>query len=175
MKLTAFRFYFLPVFLILCGCVTNYVPSEHEIGANRIPPFKPSGSVRLTNAQESSDDVSVSVPGVTTVTVNYRQYTEFAIKLLKGELEKKGVAVLGNAAKEIRLAIVDLKLLIVPGTTRCLVNFTVKTGDGYVRGKEVIGANWYFKTAIDMALANVAIGILNDEKFLDYLEKQLIK
>ena len=175
MKLTAFRFYFLPVFLILCGCVTNYVPSEHEIGANRIPPFKPSGSVRLTNAQESSDDVSVSVPGVTTVTVNYRQYTELAIKLLKGELEKKGVAVLGNAAKEIRLAIVDLKVLTVPGTMRCLVNFTVKTGDGYVRGKEVIGANWNYETAIDMAVANVAIGILNDEKFLDYLEKQLIK
>jgi hypothetical protein len=170
MKLTAFRFYFLPVFLIFCGCISSYVPSEHEIGANRIPPFKPSGSVRLTNAQESSKDTSITI-SPSTFTVNYRKYTEIAIRLLKRELRKKGTIVSGYGAKEIKLAIVDLRVNRMPGTMRCFVNYTVKTGDGYVRGNEVVGASWDFQTAIDMAVANVAVGVLNDEKILNFLEK----
>ena len=61
------------------------------------------------------------------------------------------------------------------GTMRCFVNYTVETGDGYVRGNEVVGASWNYETAIDMAVANVAVGVLNDEKILNYLEKQVKK
>jgi len=172
MKTTALRFYLLSGFLILCGCTLSYAPSQHQIEAQRIPPFKASGSVKLTNAQGSFEDTSITVSPYT-ILVNYKQYTDLVIKYLRSEVAKRGAAVSGNAAKEIKLAIVDLMVLGIPGTMRCFVNYTVETGDGYVRGNEVVGASWNYETAINMAVANVAVGFLNDEKILNYLEKQV--
>jgi hypothetical protein len=59
----------------------------------------------------------------------------------------------------------------MPGSFRCIVNTTIETGDGYVRGIEVVGASWNYQVAIDTAVSNVAVGVLNDEKILNYLEK----
>lgn len=170
MKAKPNKFLFLVLLLIIAGCTLRHTVSERTIETNRIPPFKAGGPVKLTNNREPSAENTVSVRPYT-ITVDYRQYTEIAIRLLKGELEKKGVRVVEKAAKEIKLSIVDLKVLPMPGVMRCILNYTVETGDGYVRGKQVIGANWNFKTAIDMAVTNVAIGVLNDENVLNYVEK----
>ncbi len=112
----------------------------------------------------------MSVPAVT-LKVNYRQYTEIALKSLKKELEKKGVTIAAGGPKEIKLAVVDLKMIVMPGRSTCVLNYTVMTGDGYIRGMESTGASWNSRVAIDMAVANVTVGVLNDQRILDYLEK----
>ena len=169
MKRTSHPFYLI-VILVLSGCTLHYVPSAPPIEPASIPPFKVVGTVKLTNAQELSEDVSLPIPGFT-ITANFRQYTDLAIKSLRTELDKKSGGNAGAAEKEIKLAIVDLKMLPGSGNFRCILNFTATTGQGYIRGIEVIGASWNFKTAIDTAVANVAIGVLNDERILSYLEK----
>lgn len=170
MKVIASTSYFLVISLILAGCSLRYVPSELSLEPARIPPFKRVGTVTLTNAHESSEDISVSIPGAT-VTVNYKEYTDLVIKLLKSELDKRKEEITVSTPKVITVAIDDLKMFPMVGNFRCIINYTVKTGDGYVRGIEVLGGSWNYRTAIDMAVANVAVGVLNDEKILSYLEK----
>ncbi|MGQ0549930.1 MAG: hypothetical protein ACT4PY_09735 [Armatimonadota bacterium] len=92
------------------------------------------------------------------------------MSVLRGELDKRSAAGRG-VPKRIMVAIVDLRMIPTPGTFRCIINHTVETGDGYRRGIEVIGGSWDFRKAIDAAVANVAISVLNDEKILAYLEK----
>jgi hypothetical protein len=157
-------------FLIFFGCTLQHTPSEQRIDPARLPPFKPVAPVKLTNAQDSVENVSVPTVAAT-ISVNYRDFTQLAIKLLKNELEKHGSTVQESAAKEIKLAIVDLKLLPLSTSHKCLINYTVVTGEGYVRGLEAMGESWNIQTAIDTAITNVAIGVLNDEQILDYLEK----
>jgi len=91
--------------------------------------------------------------------------------LLKSELDKRKEEITVSTPKVITVAIDDLKMFPMVGNFRCIINYTVKTGDGYVRGIEVLGGSWNYRTAIDMAVANVAVGVLNDEKILSYLEK----
>lgn len=170
MKPPVFKRALLMAFLILFGCTLQHIPGEQQIDPSRLPPFNPIGPVKLTNAQDSSENVSLSTVGLTLL-VNYRDYTQLAIKSLKSELEKHGSAVLESAPKEIRLAIVDLKLLPLSISHKCIINYTVVTGDGYVQGHEAIGESWSYQVAIDTAVTNVAIGVLNDERILDYLEK----
>jgi hypothetical protein len=52
-----------------------------------------------------------------------------------------------------------------------LINYTVETGDGYLRGYRVQDTNRDFRAAIDGALAKVVAGVLQDEQVLKYLEK----
>jgi hypothetical protein len=62
-------------------------------------------------------------------------------------------------------------MILTTGTFGCIINHTVETGDGYRHGIEVIARSWSFKKAIDAAVAEVAISVLNDENILSYLEK----
>lgn len=157
--------------IMIASCTLQHVPKEQKIEPAKIPAFKVVGAVKLVNAQLSSEEAQIAVPGFA-VTVNYKNYTELALKLLQNELAKKTpAAATGSAAKEIKLAIVDIKMLPMSGNFRCIINYTVETGDGYVRGLESMGGSWSYQTAIDSAVTNVAIGILNTEQILTYLEK----
>jgi hypothetical protein len=161
---------FLSILLILAGCATSHVANEVPLDPNRIPPFKPKGSVNLINAQRSSKIHSIFLSNLT-VRVNYNQYTEIVLSLVKNELRNKGVQVSRYGSKEIEVAVVDLQILPAAGTFRCFINYTVRTGDGYMHGNEAVGASWNYQTAIDAAVASAAVGVLNNENVLDYLEK----
>lgn len=160
----------LVVLLVLSGYALRHVSAASTIEPDRVPSFNVAGPVQIINAQQSSEDVSIPIP-LFTLTVNYGQYTESAIRLLKAELDKRSGVAPGSTPKRITVAIVDLRMIALAGTFRCIVNHTVETGDGYRRGIEVIGGSWDFRTAIDAAVANVAVSVLNDEKILSYLEK----
>ena len=154
----------------LCGCTLQHIPKEQTIEPAKIPPFKAIGTTVLTNTQASTEDVQIAIPAFT-ITVNYRSYTDLALRQLKSELDKKTDASRARPAKEFKLGIVDIKMLPMSGNFRCIINYTVETGDGYVRGLEAIGGSWNYQTAIDTAMANVVVGILNEERILNYLEK----
>jgi hypothetical protein len=156
--------------LTLIGCTIQHIPKEQSIEPARVPPFKVVGAVKLTNTQASIENMPIAVSPFT-VNINYKNFTDLALKLLKNELDKKHAGGGTNAAKEIKLAIIDIKMLPMSGNFRCIINYTVETGDAYVRGLEAIGASWNYQTAIDAAIANVAVGVLNNERILTYLEK----
>jgi|SRR5919108_2901307 hypothetical protein len=170
MKPTSCKYYLLGLLMMIPGCTLQHVPKEQKIAPANIPPFKVVGAVRLTNTQSSVEDVPLAIPGFT-INVNYKSYTDIALKLLRSELDNKSGAVAGSAAKEIKVAIVDIKMLPMSGNFRCIVNYTVESGDGYIRGLEAIGGSWSYQTAIDTAVTNVAVGVLNEERILTYLEK----
>ena len=121
-------------------------------------------------AQESNEDTFVSTP-VYSLSINYKQFTELALKLLKKEVNDRSSSLFGTTPKEIKLTVVDVRLITKYFAYRCIINSTVETGDGYIRGFEVIGTSWRDETAIDTALSKVAISVLNDKGILNYLEK----
>ncbi len=170
MKLRACKFYFVGIFLISSGCTVKYLAKESLVDSTRIPRFKVAGEVKLTNAQGSSDDVLVP-KGNITLSINYREHTQLILNLLKKELDERSSTLFGDAPKEIKLAVVDVKMIPTQLMTRCIMNSTIETKEGYIRGIEVIGASWNFFIAIDTAVANTVIAVLNDEQILAYLEK----
>ena len=151
--------------LIFSACSPRYVPSEIPIDPSRIPGLRVAGPVKIVNAQTSSED-TVTPLGPNSLSVNYKEYTERAIKFLKTELERRGAVVSDSASKVIRFSITDVKMYRV---FTCIINYTVETGDGYVRGFEGSSESWNFKTAADGALANVVMGVLQNDKILSYL------
>ena len=157
--------------LVLSGCALHHISAESTIEPDRIPEFKVAGPIEIVNAQQSSEDVAIPIPGFT-VAVNYRQYTESAIKALRGELDRRAGPTAARTPKRVTLTIVDLRMVTTGTTFGCIINYTVETGDGSRRGIEVIAWSWRFPKAINAAVTDVAISVLNDEKILSYLEKR---
>lgn len=159
---------FLSAIFIQTGCAVRYTPSDSQITSGEIPSFSVSEPIRIVNAQTSSSDVILPVHPYK-LSVNHKQYTDTAIKLLIGEIEKRGGKISGDASKVINVSIIDVKI----ATTmkfRCIINFTVETGDAYFKGFEVAGGSWDYEKAIDLAMANVVIKTLNNDGILRYLK-----
>ena len=157
------------ILFVFSACTTIHRSAPSPPDAGRLPPFRVPAPVAIVNSQTSSTDVVLPLRGVD-VTVNYRDYTASAIALLRRELDSRATAGSTATRKEIRLAIVDLRIMAIP-QMRCIVNFTVETGDGYTRGHETMATNWNFGAAIDAAISNVVVAVLNDEQVIAYLEK----
>ena len=156
--------------LASCGIHIQHAPSQLVVDSAKIPPFRVVGPVKLVNAQTLSQDVVIPLYFTHDVSANYKQYTDAAINSLKLELEKKGAMISGIDGKTLKLAIADIKVLDRPQYL-CLINYTVETGDGYLRGYRVQDTDRDFRAAIDSALAKVVAGVLQDEQVLNYLEK----
>jgi len=159
---------FLSAIFIQSGCTVRHTPGDFQIQSGEIPSFSVSEPIRIVNAQTSSSDVILPVPPYKLI-INHKQYTDTAIKLLAGEIEKRGGKIAEDASKVIEVSIIDIKI----ATTvkyRCIIHFTVGTGDAYFKGFEAAGGGWDYEKAIDLAMANVVVEILNNDRILRYLE-----
>ena len=159
---------FLVFSILVHSCTLQHLPKEQTIEPASIPPFKAKGTLALINNQLSTANVETTVSPFT-ITMNYRNFTDLVLKFLRNAIDKNQLG--GTGTKEIKLAIVDVKMLPNAGNFRCVINATVEAGDGYVRGLEAVGASWNYQTAIDSAIANIAVAVLNHERILTYLEQ----
>ena len=101
---------FLSAIFIQSGCTVRYTPGDFQIKSGEIPSFSVSEPIRIVNAQTSSSDVILPVPPhKLKLIINYKQYTDTAIKLLTGEIEKRGGKISEYASKVIKVSIIDLK------------------------------------------------------------------
>jgi len=66
-------------------------------------------------------------------------------------------------------AVVDSALK--PGQPVAIVNCTVATGDGYLRGLEASGVSWNFQTALDGAIVEVVNGVLTNYRVRQYVSE----
>lgn len=87
------------------------------------------------------------------------------------ELEKREGVVQTSASREIGLDFTDIRIIPGAGRLRAVINFTVTTGDGYVRGLEAYEVNWDYQRAIDGAIVNVVKAILTNDKVRQYLSE----
>jgi len=157
------------VVMVVAGCTIQYVPKPSPEGPIVIPAFKPGQPVAIVNKTAPREAV-LPVPTYD-LRVDYGQYADSAIQLLKSELEKREGVIQTSASREIGLDFTDIRIIPGAGRLRAVINFTVTTGDGYVRGFEVSELSWTFQSAIDGAIVNVVKGILINDRVRQYLSE----
>ena len=155
--------------MVLAGCTIHYVPKPSPEEPIVFPSFKPGQPVAIIN-KTAPREVLLSVQTFD-LRVDYRQYADSAIQLLKSELEKREGVVQTSASREIGLDFTDIRIAPSLGRLRAVINFTVTTGDGYVRGLEASDANGNFQRAIDGAIVNGVKGILTNDRVRQYLSE----
>ncbi len=156
--------------LVLLGCTVRHAPGISSLAPGQVPDFRPGGPVKLVNAQLSSENSTIPLPPGN-LSVNYREYTESALELIRKEISNRGGMISDSALKVIKLAITNIRIESSSSNFTCIINYTIETGDGYLKGLRVTSSNWNVYAAIDNSVANVAISVLNDKIVLSYLEK----
>lgn len=155
--------------MIFAGCTIHYVPKPSPEGPIVIPVFKLGQPVSIVNKTKPNE---VVLPVETTdVRVDYRQCADSAIELLKRDLEKREGVVQTSASREIGLNFTDIH--IIPGVRglRAVINFTITTGDGYLRGFEASELSSTFQSALDGAIVNVVKTMLTNDRVRQYLSE----
>jgi len=169
-RIITISFLSIYILVVLAGCTLNYVPKPSPIEPQNIPALNVKQPVELVNVQALDSEIALSM-STSTVMVNLHDYTETVIALIKGGLQKKEVLVEKNADKVINLAVIDVGMSPLSGSFKCDLNFTVEMEGTPLFGMEVSAQNWNFQKAIDLAIAEAALWILNDERIIRYLEK----
>lgn len=121
--------------LILAGCAIQHRPLPDPQALSDVPRFETGYPVKIVNATPPREAL-VPIPPYD-LPVNYRMYTDTAIRLWSAELEKRGGILRDDAARTITLALTDITVVRGFGKMTCVINFTVGTGAGYLRGFEV--------------------------------------
>jgi len=157
------------VVMVLAGCTVHYVPKPSPEEPIVVPVFKRGQPVAIIN-KTAPREVLLSVRPYD-LRVDYQQYADSAIQLLKTELEKREGVVQTSASREIGLDFTDIRIVPGAGRFRAVINFTVTTGDGYVRGLEASEVNWNFQRAIDGAIVSVVKAMLTNDRVRQYLSE----
>lgn len=155
--------------VILAGCTLQYAPKPSSEELIVISAFKPGQPVAIIN-KTAPREVLLPVSAYD-LRVDYRQYADSAIQLLRSELEKREGVVQTSASREIGLDFTDVRIVPGAGRLRAVINFTITTGDGYLRGLEASEGNWNFQKAIDGAIVNVVKEILSNDRVRQYLSE----
>lgn len=157
------------VITVLAGCTIQYTPQPSPEERLAIPAFKPGLPVAIVN-KTAAREVLLSV-GPYDVRADFRQYADSAVQLLRRELERLQGVVQESAPREIGLDFTDIRIQRSAGSFRSVINFTVTTGDGYLRGLEASDASWNFQQAIDGAIVDAVKAILANERVRQYLSE----
>jgi hypothetical protein len=151
------------------GCTLRYAPNPPPIESGVVKDLKASGPIQFQNIQSTTAERDLRVPPYT-VKVNLYQYTESVIRLIRRALEEKGISFSNNAEKVVRLAVIDVTMVpLAGGRFRCALNLTVETALTGPKGMEASARSWNFQKAIDYAIADAAVLILNNEEIGKYL------
>ncbi len=136
-----------------------------------IPAFTARGQIRIVNAEPSAR-WPIVYPLRLVMKKEYvdrQQLLEVAKAALEERIREAGGAIVSEGAdKTITLAVTDLSMIAIFET---FINFTLETGDGYIRGLQAHGKQWNYRTSIDEAVADIPVQILNDPNVLKYLEQ----
>ncbi len=154
--------------LILAGCTLHYVPNPSSEELIVVPAFKPGQSVTIINKTAPSD---TRLPiGPYDLQVDFRKYADSVVQLLQTELAKRGGVVEASSSREIRFDLTDVRMDHA-ARQRCVINFTIGTGDGYFRGLQASGVSWSYEKAVDSAIVDVVKTILTNERVRKYVSE----
>jgi hypothetical protein len=164
---TAFMF-----IALLTGCTHTYVARQVPVPSGQVPRYAVPHPVKLTNAQDSSEPSMLGQQGFHKYVGDLQKWTDTALRVMKKELESRGMAANAGAAKEIKLTVDNANVHWGFATIRCIVRLKVETGDGYVNTFEGNAASgWTLFKACDAAVARSVAKALSDPKVMGYITK----
>jgi hypothetical protein len=162
------------LFAMSSGCAVHHVPKPDPVEAGAIPQISGKGTISLVNAQEDKTIRDLGRAGFGTMQGDLYSWTEAAVALLGGEVEKAGLRVQSSGEKSIKVTVVEVKLGVsgiefVAALAKGNVRIKVEAGDGYV--KEYVGEKNALAppSACEKAMTEAVMNILKDEHIVSYL------
>ena len=153
------------------GCTHYYDPVVYPMKPGMVPDFRSNRDVTIVNVQPSKVELIGANMGHKWMG-DKQKWTETATKLLKTELEKRGMIVTEGAQKELRISMPRANLFWGAFQIRCILYLKVETADGYTNefvGNNASGATLY--RACNGAITRAVGAMLNDNRILRYLKK----
>ena len=163
---------FLLFLAVLCmgGCTIHYVPDPTAYEFGEIDEFVSAHSISLINDQPFSEGINL----YGALYVNFQKWTDVAIDLTHRELSKRGMTIVSDSEKQLKLSIIDAKVRVIPFSSHAPIQvfLRVETREGYVKtytGKAVALMNLY--SAIDSSVIRVVSAMLRDPDIVKYLKE----
>lgn len=156
------------MFFLQWGCTVHHTPKDLSIIPGSIQPFSVGDPVSIINAQTSSEEVLTTTFEYDFL-VNYQQYTDVAIELMKNEIKKNGGRISEDASKSIRVSLVNLSLTKSLVRYRSIIDATVQLGNGKIQGHNARAVG-HMEKAVDNSILNLVVSILNDSNVRSYLK-----
>lgn len=159
---------FFPVFL--GGCTHYYTPNLYPLNSNEIPELQTSQPIELINNQSGSEEIIFTRIGAHKYTGRLDEWTDIAIRQLKGGMLNKGVPVQKDSSKRLKVTVTRVAAQQGFWMIRGIVDVRIETGDGY--NKVYTGSNpspGGLYRAWDGAIALAVMEILKDPEIGDYI------
>ena len=102
------------------------------------------------------------------MTVDLQEYSGALAHRVREALSSQGAALAPEAPTVVAVEVVYVNIL-PQMRNHCVVDFTVRAGNGYVRGHQARDKSGNPKKACDAALSRAALELLADEQLQSYL------
>jgi hypothetical protein len=162
----------MTVFLLALvgGCQYTYRPTvRSDFESDTVPKFSSNNDISLQNAQISPEDYVFGQ-----IVTNRQECTNVVVATAKRELSNRGLRVVENSARVMKLSIVSFKQAGGGFEIAKQAELEVQTGDGY-SAKYTGSSSSYGASVIqrqmDYALSECVVEMLKDPKIVAYLTK----
>jgi hypothetical protein len=153
--------------VMLFGCTLHHTPKSFELD-EPWPSLTASEPVAVRLGDAPSGKRTIKLAGQS-MTLDLREYTRALVERVEAALTAQGVAVASGATKNIELEVTHANILPGAGNNHCVVDFTVRTSGGYVKGLQARAESMDPQKACNAALSRAALTCVSDAQFRAYL------
>ena len=155
---------------VLSGCGTiEYKPTEYPLRDGLVPAMRVAGTVTVSNAQPSTDQVKVYSYMGSELASNLKAITDVMVEQTRKELQKNGQAAPGGQ-KTIALKVDSLlSRYMMAMFWRSSIQFTATLGNGQVLNFDVPHSSGNIHQNLNGNIAEGVMVMLKDERVRAYL------
>ena len=153
--------------LVACASPSAHVPKDFELDEGWPAASSPT-PVQVRAADVSPRELETALAG-TSFVIDLRTYTQALADRVGEALASQGVALAPGAPRSLELEVVYARILPGAGNMHCLIDYTVRAGDGYVHGLQARAFSIDAGKACNAALSEAAASCLRDPQVLAYL------
>jgi hypothetical protein len=151
----------------LSGCVT---PSpEDPAREENWPKVASTVPIAVLAGPAAAGPRSIAV-SIVDLQIDLADFTHSLNERIEEALTTQGVTIQPEAQRWVELEVVYANLLRDSPDLFCVIDFTVRTRDGYVFGHQARERGWSVERACDAALSRAALVTLRDSNVRRYLE-----
>ena len=155
------------VLLFNAGCATlDHTPKDFKL-EEPWPTLRASGPVAVHSGDAVAGRFEIKLAGAS-MTVDLQEYSEALVDRVRTALTSQGITVEEGAPTTVEIEVIYTNIL-PQMRNHCVVDFSVRAGNGYVRGHQARANSGNPQKACNAALSQAAFVLLADEVIQEYL------
>lgn len=153
----------------LCGCTAHLQPREGIALPSPAARVQVAGPLAVRAAAAPPQTHEFALGGGFYASADYSDFARAVARLLEAELARQGAAI-GTGGKSLEIDVQHIDCINGAGQSACVIDYTITTGDGEVRGFQARDWGWIFPNACNGAVANAVTETLADAWVGRYLQ-----